>query len=236
MAVVTDPPTYRLTVRELPLDERPRERLERYGAGTLQTSELLAIIFGSGMRGENVVDLSARLLREFGGLGGLLAADLPALCGQRGLGPAKAMQLKAIHEIGRRLNVLAPEQKPQITCPRDVANLVSIEMAYLAQEQLRVLCLDTKNFVVHQQTIYQGTVNTSVVRAAEVFKPAVTRTSPAIIVLHNHPSGDPAPSPEDVKTTEQLRQAGEILDIELLDHIIIGQHRFVSLKERRLGF
>lgn len=236
MAIAIDPPTYRLTVRELPLDERPRERLERYGAATLQTAELLAIIFGSGMRGENVVDLSARLLREFGGLGTLLAADLPALCGQRGLGPAKAMQIKAVHEIGRRLNVLAPDQKPQITCPADVAALVSIEMAYLAQEQLRVLCLDTKNFVVHQQTVYQGTVNTSVVRAAEVFKPAVTRNSPAIIVLHNHPSGDPAPSPEDVKTTEQLRQAGEILDIELLDHIIIGQHRFVSLKERRLGF
>ncbi|HEY7833941.1 MAG TPA: DNA repair protein RadC [Ktedonobacterales bacterium] len=236
MAIATERPAYRLAVRELPMDERPRERLERYGPATLQTSELLAIIFGSGMRGENVVDLSARLLREFGGLGGLLAAELPMLCAQRGLGPAKAMQIKAIHEIGRRLTVLAPEQKPQITCPQDVANLVSIEMAYLAQEQLRVLCLDTKNFVVHQQTIYQGTVNTSVVRAAEVFKPAVTRTSPAIIVLHNHPSGDPAPSPEDVKTTEQLRQAGEILDIELLDHIIIGQHRFVSLKERRLGF
>lgn len=236
MAIATERAGYRLTVRELPRDERPRERLERHGAATLQTSELLAIIFGSGVRGENVVDLSARLLREFGGLGGLLAADLPALCAQHGLGPAKAMQIKAIFEIGRRLNVLAPEQKPQISCPGDVANLVMLEMAYLAQEQLRVLCLDTKNYVVHQQTVYQGTVNTSVVRAAEVFKPAVTRTSPAIIVLHNHPSGDPTPSPEDVKTTEQLRQAGEVLDIELLDHIIIGHHRFVSLKERGLGF
>jgi DNA repair protein RadC len=115
-------------------------------------------------------------------------------------------------------------------------NLVMIEMAYLAQEQLRVLCLDTKNYVVHQQVVYQGTVNTSVVRAAEVFRPAVQRNSPAIVALHNHPSGDPTPSPEDVRTTEQLRQAGEVLDIELLDHIIIGQGKFVSLKERRLGF
>jgi DNA repair protein RadC len=235
MVAVADRPIYR-TVRELPTEERPRERLERYGAGTLQTSELLAVIFGSGMRGENVVDLSARLLRDFGGLGGLLATELPVLCQQRGLGPAKAMQLKAILELGRRLNVLAPEQKPQITCPADAANVVQLEMQFLAQEQLRVLCLDTKNFVAHQQTVYQGTVNTSVVRAAEVFRPAITRNSPAIVVLHNHPSGDPTPSPEDVRTTEQLRQAGEILDVELLDHIIIGHGKFVSLKERRLGF
>jgi DNA repair protein RadC len=111
-----------------------------------------------------------------------------------------------------------------------------MEMAYLQQEQLRVICLDTKNFVVHQQMIYQGTVNSSVVRTSEVFRPAVTRNCPSIVVVHNHPSGDPTPSPEDVRTTEQLRKAGEHLDIELLDHLVIGQGRFVSLKERRLGF
>lgn len=111
-----------------------------------------------------------------------------------------------------------------------------IEMAYLAQEQLRVLCLDTKNYVVHQQAVYQGTVNSSVVRAAEVFKPAVVRTCPAIVVVHNHPSGDPTPSPEDVRTTEQLRRAGEALDIEVPDHIVVGQQRYVSMKERGLGF
>lgn len=236
-AIVTDRAVYRLTMREVPIDERPRERLERYGAATLQTSELLAIIFGSGMRGENVVDLSSRLLREFGGLGGLLTTDLAALEAQRGLGPAKARQLKAMHEISRRLNVLAPDQRPQITCPQDIFNLVQVEMSYLTQEQLRVLCLDTKNYVVHQQMVYQGTVNTSVVRAAEVFRPAILRKNcPSVVVVHNHPSGDPTPSSEDVRTTEQLRQAGDILDIELLDHIVIGQGRFVSLKERRLGF
>jgi DNA repair protein RadC len=238
MVATTEAPVYRPTVRELPADERPRERMERYGAATLQTSELLAIIFGSGIHGENVVDVSARLLRDFGGLGGLLAAELPMLRRQRGLGPARAMQLKAALELGRRLNVLAPEQKPQITSPLDIASLVSLEMAYLAQEQLRVICLDTKNFVIHQQTIYQGTVNSSLVRAAEVFRPAVTRNCLTIVVVHNHPSGDPTPSPEDVRTTEQLRKAGELLDVELLDHIIIGQGqgRYVSMKERRLGF
>ena len=220
----------------MPTDERPRERLERYGASALQTAELLAIVVGSGMVGENVLDLSARLLREFGGLGGLLTADLPVLKDQRGVGPAKATQLKAALELGRRLSVVAPEQRPQIGSPADAANLVMVEVGYLAQEQLRVLCLDTKNYVVHQQMVYQGTVNSSVVRAAEVFRPAVTRNCPSIIVVHNHPSGDPAPSPEDVRTTEQLRKAGECLDIELLDHIVIGHGRYVSLKERQLGF
>ncbi len=236
MVATTDVTIYRPTVREMPEGERPRERMERYGAATLQTSELLAIIFGSGIRGENVVDVSARLLRDFGGLGGLLAAELPILRNQRGLGPARAMQLKAALELGRRLNILAPDQRPQIGSPGDIANLVSLEMAYLAQEQLRVICLDTKNFVIHQQTIYQGTVNSSLVRAAEVFRPAVTRNCLTIVVVHNHPSGDPTPSPEDVRTTEQLRKAGELLDVELLDHIIIGQGRYVSMKERRLGF
>ncbi len=224
------------TVREMPSDERPRERLERYGAATLQTAELLAIILRVGTPGENVIELSARLLRSYGGLGGLLAAEMADLCGEHGLGVAKAAQLKAALELGRRLSVLAPGERPQITKPDDVARLLMLEMSYLTQEQLRVLCLDTKNYVVAQSVIYQGTVNSSVVRVAEVFKPAVSRTCPAIVVVHNHPSGDPTPSPEDVRTTEQLRRAGELLDIELLDHIIIGQQRFVSLKEKRLGF
>jgi DNA repair protein RadC len=236
MAVVVEPTVYRPTIHEMAVDERPRERMERYGAQALQTAELLAIVFRSGLHGENVLDLSTRLLRDFGGLGGLASADLALLCAQHGLGLAKATQLKAAFELGKRMSVLAPEQRPQIGGPSDVANLVSMEMAYLQQEQLRVICLDTKNFVVHQQMIYQGTVNSSVVRTSEVFRPAVTRNCPSIVVVHNHPSGDPTPSPEDVRTTEQLRKAGEHLDIELLDHLVIGQGRFVSLKERRLGF
>jgi DNA repair protein RadC len=219
-----------LTVREMPTDERPRERLERYGAGTLQTAELLAIILRTGLPGENVVDLSMRLLRDFGGLAGLVAADLSDLCQAHGLGLAKASQLKAALEIANRLAALGPEQRPQITQPGDVARLLMLEMAYLAQEQLRVLCLDTKNHVIAQQTVYQGTINSSAVRAAEVFRPAITRACLSVVVVHNHPSGDPTPSPEDI------RKAGELLDIELLDHIVIGRHQFISLKERGLGF
>jgi DNA repair protein RadC len=152
------------------------------------------------------------------------------------MGEAKTAQLKAALEMGRRLSVLTQNARAQITSPQDAANLLMIEMGYLAQEQLRVVCLDTKNYVIAQQVVYQGTVNSSVVRVAEVFKPAISRTCPAIVVAHNHPSGDPAPSPEDVRTTEQLRKAGELLDIELLDHIVIGHNCFVSMKERRLGF
>ena len=242
MATVTTAATpatevaYHTTVREMPTDERPRERLERYGAGTLQTAELLAIILRVGTAKENVIELSSRLLRQYNGLGGLLGVDFAELCAVHGVGQAKASQLKAALELGRRLSLLPMHQRPQITRPEDAADLVMLEMAYLTQEQLRVLCLDTKNYVVHQQVVYQGTVNSSVVRAAEVFRPAVSRTCPAIVVLHNHPSGDPTPSPEDIRTTEQLRKAGEVLDIELLDHIVVGQHRFVSLKERGLGF
>jgi len=227
---------YHPTVQELPPDERPRERLERLGSSDLQTAELLAIILGSGVRGENVVEVSARLLREFGGLAGLMTAELPQLMAQHGLGRARALQLKAALELGRRVYTLAGQPRPQITEPADAATLLMADLAYAKQEQLHILCLNSKNQVVHQELIYQGTVSRSQVRAAEVFRPAVMRTCPAIIVAHNHPSGDPTPSPEDVEATEQLRQAGELLDIELVDHIVIGEHRFVSLKEQRLGF
>jgi DNA repair protein RadC len=236
--VTAEPPrvAYHTTVHEMPTDERPRERLERYGASTLQTAELLAIILRVGTAKENVIELSSRLLRQYGGLGGLLAVDFAELCNVHGLGAAKTAQLKAALELGRRVSVLPPEARPQISRPDDIARLVLGEMGYLAQEQLRVLCLDTKNYVVHQQIVYQGTVNSSVVRIAEVFKPAITRTCPAIVVVHNHPSGDPTPSTEDIRTTDQLRKAGELLDIELLDHVIVGHTRYISLKEKGLGF
>ena len=223
-------------VMELPADERPRERLALYGAGTLQTAELIAIILRTGTSRENAIEMASRLLREHGGLGGLITVDFAQLCQEHGLGTAKAAQLKSALEIGRRVSLLDVVAKPKVARPEDVANLVMLEMAYLAQEQLRVLCLDTKHFVMAQHIVYSGTVNSSVVRAAEVFRHAIARTSTAIIVVHNHPSGDPTPSPEDIRTTEQLRGAGELLDIELLDHVIIGKQRFVSLKERGLGF
>jgi DNA repair protein RadC len=227
---------YHATVRELPNEERPRERLQSYGAAALTNPELLAIILRAGIQGENVIELSSRLLRKYGGLGGLLSAELDVLRAERGLGVAKAIALKAALEIGRRLTLLDSTERPQILGPGDVATLLALDQGFQSQEQLRVLCLDQKSHVVSQHTVYQGTVNSSVVRAAEVFRPAVSRNCPGIIVVHNHPSGDPTPSPEDIRTTEQLRRAGEALEIELLDHVILGQQRYVSLKERGLGF
>ena len=163
-------------------------------------------------------------------------ATLAPLCAEHGVGPAKTTQLKAAQEVGRRLLIESPDARPQITSPADAANLVQVEMSVLEQEEVRVITLDTRNRVLSVQTVYVGSLNTSLVRMAELFRDAVKQNAAAIIVVHNHPSGDPTPSPEDVHLTEMLVEASKIMDVEVLDHLIIGQGRFVSLKERGLGF
>ena len=223
---------YHPTIHDMPSDERPRERLKHYGPQALSNSELLAILLRTGTTRDNVIELATKLLTKYGGLSGLMRADFGELCAEYGLGEAKASQLKAGLEIGRRLGMLQPDEKYQIKSPADAANLVMMEMTYLDHEQIRILILDTKNRVVENISRYQGTVNSSVLRAAEIFRPAIIRNCPAVIVCHNHPSGDPTPSPEDITVTEQLVAAGSHLDIELVDHLVIGSHRFVSLKER----
>jgi DNA repair protein RadC len=229
-------PRYHLTIHDLPEGERPRERLKYYGAGALSTAELLAILLRVGTQGENVVTLSTRMLIEFKGLHGLDKANFNELAQIKGIGMAKTAQLKAAMELGRRLLIASPEARPQITSPTDAANLLMPEMARLEQEHLRVLLLDTKNRVLDSPTIYIGNVNASIIRPAEVFREAIKVNATALVVAHNHPSGDPTPSPEDVQVTRTLVEAGKMLGIELLDHIIIGQQKFVSLKERGLGF
>lgn len=227
---------YRTLIQDLPVDERPRERLQQYGAASLSNAELLAIIIRMGVEGQSAVVLGQQLLAHFNGLRGLARASIDEICALRGVGPAKAVQIKAALELGRRLIVEAPEERPQITSPADAANLVMLDMSLLEQEHLWVLLLDTRNYVVDVVRLYQGSVNTSLVRVAEVFREAIKRNCVAIIVAHNHPSGDPTPSPEDVRLTRQIYEAGKLLDIELLDHLIIGHQRFVSMKERGLGF
>ena len=229
------PPTkleYHPTIHDIPVDERPRERLKHYGPQALSNSELLAILLRTGTTRDNVIELASKLLAKYGGLNGLMRVDFSELCNEHGLGEAKTSQLKAGLEIGRRLGMQQPDEKYQIKSPADAANLVMMEMTYLDHEQIRILILDNKNRVVENITRYQGTVNSSVLRAAEIFRPAIIRNCPAVIVCHNHPSGDPTPSPEDITVTEQLVAAGIHLDIELVDHLVIGNHRFVSLKER----
>lgn len=233
---------WRPTIKDLPRDARPRERLRDQGAGALSNAELLAIILRTGVGGadpaskENVIELAQRLLARFRGLSGLYRASFADLCGEHGLGPAKAAQLKAALELGRRLVAEQPEERVAVRSPADVANLLQLEMAMLPQEVLKVVLLDTKNRVLGIRQIYQGSVNTSQVRIAEVFRDAVNQNAPAIVVVHNHPSGDPTPSPEDVRVTEALIEAGRLLDIDVLDHLVIGQQRYVSLRERGLAF
>ena len=227
---------YQPLIRDLPESERPRERLETYGPGSLSTSELLAIILGTGTKSESAINLGSRLLAQFQGLAGMAKASFSDLCDVRGLGKAKSSQLKAALELGKRLMVASPEERPQVKSPADVANLLMLEMGFLEQEHLRVVLLDTKNHVLGIPTIYIGSLNTSVMRVGELFREAVRANCAAAIVVHNHPSGDPTPSPEDVSITRQIVEGGKLLDVDVLDHLIIGQQRYVSLKERGLGF
>ena len=230
-------PSYQPTIRQLPVGERPRERLREHGPRYLNNAELVAILLRSGIAGENAINLATRILVEFEGLGGLARAGYGELFGQRGLSHAKTCEILAALELGRRIASLAPEERAQISCPQDAANLVAAEMALLAQEHLVVLLLNTRNQVVAKREVYIGTVNSSAVRPAEVLRPAIRENAPSIIVVHNHPSGDPTPSPEDVAITRDLIAAGKLMDIELLDHLVIGQGgRFVSMKEKGLGF
>jgi DNA repair protein RadC len=227
---------YNPRITDLPQDDRPRERLLTRGPAALSTAGLLAIILRTGVPEENVVRVSQRLLSTFGNLAGLAQASPAELIAARGLGPAKAAQLKAALELGRRLLVEAPDQRPQVRSPADAANLLMSEMSLLEQEHLRVMLLDTKNRVLGSPTVYVGSLNTSLIRVGELFREAIRTNSASVIIAHNHPSGDPTPSPEDVAVTRQIAEAGKLLDVDVLDHLIIGRQRFVSLKERGLGF
>lgn len=229
-------PAYQPTIREMPSEERPRERLRDYGPQALSNGELLAILLRTGSAKENVLAQSGRLLSAWGGLNGLARVSFVELCAAHGIGEAKASQIKAALELGRRLVASLPEERPEITRPDDVAQLVMTEMSLLAQESLRVVLLNTKNRVVGIREVYRGSVNSARVRPAEVFRDAVRETCPALIVVHNHPSGDPTPSPDDVAVTRDLVAGGELLEIDVLDHVVIAGGRFVSMKAQRLGF
>lgn len=227
---------YALTIKQLPSEDRPREKLQKLGAPALTDSELLAIILRVGIQGESVIALSQKLLINYGGLTGLLRLPFDELKEVRGMGEAKAAQLKAALEMGRRLLLAQPEERLQVRSPGDIANILNLEMAGLEQEQLRLISLNTKNQVLKMQTVYKGTVNSSQLRIAEIYREAMRSNATSIIVAHNHPSGDPTPSPEDIRVTESLVQAGKLLEIDLLDHLVIGHQRWISMRERGLGF
>lgn len=223
-------------ISEMEASERPRERLERHGAGVLSSAELIAIILNTGTTGESVLPLSQRILAENGGLSGLMRLEHADLAQIKGIGPAKASRLKAALEMGRRLTTIIDDDKPRIATPEDIVRLYGVEMSFLEREELRIVLLNTKHHVISSSTVASGTVNSANVRMAEVFAPAVKRMAPYVVLVHNHPTGDPTPSSADVQFTEDAIRAGALLDVGVLDHIIIGQGRHASLKRLGLGF
>ncbi len=223
-------------IRDMAEHDRPRERLIQIGAEVLSTAELLAIVLRTGAQGESVLRMAERLLIQFDHLPGLARATITELTTAKGVGEAKAAEIKAALEIGRRLVASAPEERPRVASPDDAFHLLKSEMMFLEQEHLRLILLDTRNRVLRTPTIYVGSLNTSVIRVGELFRAAIRENAAAFIVAHNHPSGDPSPSPEDINVTRQIVQAGKLLDVDVLDHIVIGRNRFVSLKQRGLGF
>ena len=225
------PPPARRRVCDLPAEERPLYRLHHHGAEALATTELLALVLGTA----DAPGLAAELLTRCGSLYQLARTSKEQLMRIRGIGETQAGRLVAVLELSRRLQAPPADERPRITSPADAAALLTPRMAHLEQEALWVVLLDTRNRVLKMAEIYKGSLNTSVVRTGEIFRPAIEMAAAAIIVAHNHPSLDPSPSPEDVNVTRQIVKAGKLLDIECLDHIIIGR-TFVSLKERSLGF
>ena len=225
---------YSPTIKETPAEERPRERLRAYGVHALTTAELLALLIRTGSGERSAVSLGEYLLAEFGSIKGVATASVEQLACVKGLGEVKAGQIKAAIEFGNRLSLFTEDAKPSIGGPRDVANLLMPDLRYQKKEILKSLLLDTKNRVLAIRTVSIGDLSSSIVHPREVFKDAVIISAAALIVAHNHPSGDPTPSGEDVAVTKRLISAGEIMGIDPLDHIVIGDGVFVSLKERGL--
>jgi len=227
---------YQARIHDLPSGDRPRERLRDAGPAAISNSELLAILLRTGGAKESALAMASRLLATFNGLAGLARSSFAELCAQRGLGEAKAAQIQAALELGKRLVAAQPEERPVIRSADDVARLLQSEMGLLDQEHMRVLLLNTRNQVLAANDVYRGNVHTAVVRIGELFREALRHNAPAIILAHNHPSGDPQPSPDDVAMTKQVIEAGELLDVEVLDHVVISHGGFVSMKQQGLAF
>ncbi|WP_374193879.1 DNA repair protein RadC [Alkalihalobacillus sp. BA299] len=219
-------------IRDVPYHERPRERLLAEGAKFLSNQELLAIILRTGSKEESVLQLAHRVLQKFDGLTMLKEATVEELQEIKGIGEAKAVEVCAVLELGRRISSLKLEERYVIRSPEDVSRYVMEDMRSLTQEHFVCLYLNTKNHVLHRETIFIGSLNASIVHPREVFKEALRRSAASFICLHNHPSGDPTPSREDIEVTKRLGECGKILGIELLDHVIIGDRTYISLKEK----
>lgn len=226
------PERYTVAIREMPAEERPRERLWAYGAGAVSTAELIAIQLRTGTTEVSALGLAERLLSRYSGVRGLANATVEEISREKGIGSVKAIQIVAAFELGKRLAALSLEDRPTISSPQDVANLLMPEIRDAKQEHFKALLLDTKNRLLKVVTISKGSLDESIAHPRDVFREAIAANACSLIVAHNHPSGDPTPSQADKTITLRLAQGGSLLGIELLDHIIIGDNRFVSLKER----
>ncbi|BDG46305.1 MULTISPECIES: DNA repair protein RadC [Parageobacillus] len=221
-----------LMIRDVPKDDRPRERLLSAGPESLADHELLAILLRTGTKEESVLQLAHRLLQHFEGLRLLKDASIEEITSIKGIGTTKAIQILAAIELGRRIHRLGYNDRYVIRSPEDGAKYVMEDMRFLSQEHFVAIYLNTKNQVIYRKTIFIGSLNASIVHPREVFKEAIKRSAASIICAHNHPSGDPTPSREDIDVTKRLAECGRIIGIELLDHLIIGDQKFVSLKEK----
>ncbi|MDU2460722.1 MAG: DNA repair protein RadC [Clostridium sp.] len=222
-----------IKVIDIPKEERPIEKLLINGPEILSNAELLAVILRTGTRGENVISLSTRILSEFDGLNGLLDIGISEITSIKGIKNIKASQILAIGELFRRFNSLnLIREGNSISSPRDIAKLLINEMMSLKQEILKLIMLDTKNNIIGIKDVFKGSLNTSIVHPREIFKEALKKSSSSIIICHNHTSGDPTPSKEDINITLRLKECSKIIGIDLLDHLIIGKDKFVSLKEK----
>lgn len=222
---------YRYTIKQLPPNERPRERLLVHGAEALTDTELVALVLATGSKAESALDLARRLLVRFP-LDELIQVQAEELLSLSGVGAAKAARLKAAVELAKRINAVSVWDKPVIEGPRKAAELVMEDLRHRKREHFRVLLLDTKNRLIKQRDVHIGTANSSLVHPREVFREAVRSSAVSCILVHNHPSGDPTPSHEDITITQRLVQAGEIVGIDVLDHIIIGDRKFLSFKQK----
>ena len=222
------------SLKNVPLCERPRERLIKYGPEVLTNSELIAVIIGTGTRNEGVMNLSSKLLKEEEGIQFLSTSTIAELKSYKGIGSVKAAQIKAAVELGRRMRNYRSERKIRISSPSEAAELVMEDMRYLKKEMLKVIFLNTKNYVMDITDISIGSLSSSIVHPREIYTEAIRKCCASIIVSHNHPSGDPQPSSEDISVTKRIAEAGKIIGIELTDHIIIGDGIYTSMKEKGL--
>ena len=229
---MTIAPFPELMIRDVHVEDRPRERLIRQGAQSLSNQELIAILLRTGTKQESVLTLANRVLNYFEKLHELKHATIEEIMSIKGIGEAKAVQLLAAVELGRRLSQKQVDDRFTIRSPQDAATYLMPEMSSLQQEHFVVLFLNVKNQVMHKQTIFIGSLNSSIVHPREIFREAVKRSAASIICSHNHPSGNATPSPEDIEVTKRLQEAGYIIGIELIDHVIIGDHQYISLKEK----